>query len=236
MKSRNYIFLFTVLLTALFGQESGFIERNIQLGWKGAKTTLFEKPGRSLLLAGGIGAIVAHQFDSDMQDWFLGNQPLPESLNHFGDTYGNLYSGIFVLTTAAITSRKKQSFRHFEYAFATLGANGVTTVLLKEIVRRERPNGSNHRSFPSGHVSHSFATASIFKELYGWKIGGPAYGIAAIVAMNRMQDNKHYFSDVIFGASLGTAFGLGFSKAYLNEKMDLSFNWVKSEIQVSCLF
>jgi membrane-associated phospholipid phosphatase len=51
-----------------------------------------------------------------------------------------------------------------------------------------------------------------------------------------MQDNKHYFSDVVFGASLGTAFGRGFSKAYLNEKMDLSFNWLKSEFQVSCLF
>ncbi|MGY8786903.1 MAG: phosphatase PAP2 family protein [Fidelibacterota bacterium] len=234
MKTRYIIFI--TLITALFGQDKGFVNTNFHLGLKGAHYTFFKPPGRAVLISGGLGAIVAHQFDAKMQKWFLENQPLPEELNSFGDTYGNLYSGIIVLAASAITSQRNQSLRQFEYAFATLGANGVTTVLMKEIFRRERPNGSNHRSFPSGHVSHSFATATIFKELYGWKMGVPAYGIATIVAMNRMQDNKHYFSDVIFGASLGTAFGMGFSQAYLNERIEMSFNWVKSEMQFSLLF
>ena len=234
MKTR--ILIIIILYSALHAQSEGFLQRNFKLALKGARETLFKSSGRTVLLAGGLSAIAAHQFDSDVQDWFLKNQPLPEGINLFGDNYGNLYSGILVLTTSALTSKNNQTLRQFEYAFTALGANGATTILLKEMVRRERPNGLNHRSFPSGHVSHSFATATIFKELYGWKIGSPAYGLAIIVSMNRMQDNKHYFSDVVFGASLGTAFGMGFSKAYLNEKMDLSFNWLKSEFQVSCLF
>jgi membrane-associated phospholipid phosphatase len=56
--------------------------------------------------------------------------------------------------------------------------------------------------------------------------------------MNRIQDNKHYFSDVVFGAGLGTAIGLGYSQVYLkeNKKLNMSFNLVKSEIQFSWRF
>jgi|TARA_B110000196_G_C21121466_1_gene653435 membrane-associated phospholipid phosphatase len=235
---KGLILSFFTLFSVLNAQSEGYFQRNFKLGLKGAQETLFESPGRAVLFAGGIGAFVAHQFDSDVQDWFLNNQPLSGNLNHFGDIYGNLYSGIIVLTTAAISSNKNGSLRQFEYAFTALGANGATTILLKEMVRRERPNGLNHRSFPSGHVSHSFATATIFKELYGWKIGSPAYGLAIIVSMNRMQDNKHYFSDVIFGASLGTAIGLGFSQVYLkeNNRLNVSFNWINPEMKISWKF
>ena len=45
---------------------------------------------------------------------------------------------------------------------------------------------------------------------------------AIIVAMNRIQDNKHYFSDVVFGAGLGAAIGLGFSQVYLIENNQCS--------------
>ena len=236
MKTR--IFIIIILYSALNAQSEGFLQRNFKLGLNGARETLFESPGRTVLIAGGLSAIAAHQFDSDVQDWFLKNQPLPEGINLFGDNYGNLYSGILVLTTSALTSKNNQTLRQFEYAFATLGANGATTVLLKELVRRERPNGDNHRSFPSGHTSHSFVSATVLKELYGWKVGAPAYGLAVIVAMNRIQDNKHYFSDVVFGAGLGTAIGLGYSQVYLkeNKKLNVSFNLVKSEIQISGTF
>jgi len=232
------IFIFFIVLSNLIGQNPGIIQRNFQNGIDGIKSTVFEKPARNLLLAGGIGVAIAYQFDSDVQDWFLEKQPLPESVNRFGDHYGNLYSGIIALTVSGISAYKTNSLNKFEYAFATLSANGLTTVILKEVVGRERPNGANHRSFPSGHTSHSFATATIFKESFGWKLGAPAYCLATITAMNRIQDNKHYLSDVVFGASLGTAFGIGFSQVYLKQhkKLDLSYNWVKSEMQITIRF
>jgi hypothetical protein len=45
----------------------------------------------------------------------------------------------------------------------------------------------------------------VFREHFGWKIGAPAYVVAAYVAMARVKDNRHYLSDVMFGAALGVA-------------------------------
>lgn len=77
---------------------------------------------------------------------------------------------------------------------------------LKLSVGRTRPDGSRY-SFPSGHSSATFATASVLQRHYGWKAGVPAYGLAAYVAASRLSENKHYASDVIFGAALGIVAG-----------------------------
>lgn len=77
---------------------------------------------------------------------------------------------------------------------------------LKLSVGRTRPDGSRY-SFPSGHSSATFATASVLQRHYGWKAGVPAYGVAVHVAGSRLSENKHYMSDVIFGAALGIVAG-----------------------------
>jgi membrane-associated phospholipid phosphatase len=77
---------------------------------------------------------------------------------------------------------------------------------LKLSVGRTRPDGTRY-SFPSGHSSATFATASVLQRHYGWKAGVPAYGLAAYVAASRLSENKHYASDVIFGAALGIVAG-----------------------------
>jgi membrane-associated phospholipid phosphatase len=77
---------------------------------------------------------------------------------------------------------------------------------IKLTVGRTRPDGSRY-SFPSGHTSATFATASVLQRHYGWKAGVPAYGLAAYVAASRLSENKHYMSDVLFGAALGIVAG-----------------------------
>lgn len=52
------------------------------------------------------------------------------------------------------------------------------TLGVKFAARRERPDGSNKRSFPSGHASGTFATATVLQRRYGWKVGVPAYVVA----------------------------------------------------------
>ncbi len=42
---------------------------------------------------------------------------------------------------------------------------------------------------------------------YGWKAGIPAYAAAGYVAVSRLAENKHYASDVIFGAAVGIVAG-----------------------------
>ena len=62
-------------------------------------------------------------------------------------------------------------------------------------------------SFPSGHTSAAFATATVIQRKWGWRAGVPAYAVAAFVGATRLQ-HVHYLSDVTFGAALGIASGL----------------------------
>lgn len=82
----------------------------------------------------------------------------------------------------------------------------VMTQGLKFAVGRTRPDGSRY-SFPSGHTSATFATATVLQRHYGWKVGIPAYAVAAYVGGSRLQENRHYLSDVMFGAALGVVAG-----------------------------
>ena len=84
--------------------------------------------------------------------------------------------------------------------------NGVVTQGIKLTARRGRPDGGNF-SFPSGHSSATFATATVLQRHLGWKAGVPAYALATYVAASRLQENRHYLSDVIFGATIGLLAG-----------------------------
>lgn len=80
-----------------------------------------------------------------------------------------------------------------------------TVILLKKSISEVRPDGT-HYSFPSGHTANVFAGATLVSMEYGrdhkW-VPYAAYGVATGVGIMRMANNKHYSSDVIFGAGLG---------------------------------
>jgi|FLOH01.1.fsa_nt_gi membrane-associated phospholipid phosphatase len=64
--------------------------------------------------------------------------------------------------------------------------------------------GSGH-SFPSGHTSTAFAIATVVANEYdGVPMIAPiSYGLATLVGFSRINDEKHWASDVVFGAALG---------------------------------
>ena len=78
---------------------------------------------------------------------------------------------------------------------------------LKYTTRRERPDGSSKNSFPSGHASDTFAFATALERHLGWKAAVPAYIFSSYVAISRLPDNRHWLSDVVFGASVGIIAG-----------------------------
>ena len=108
----------------------------------------------------------------------------------------------------------------------------VATYLLKGLMGRERPYVSadtvprsfklgrgfgNHdyRSFPSGHTSTAFAAAAaVTAETSRWWprstifIAPLMYGGATMVGLSRMYNNRHWASDVVLGAAIGTFAGL----------------------------
>jgi hypothetical protein len=109
-----------------------------------------------------------------------------------------------------------------------LQAQIMTELLVEPIkfaVGRQRPDASNHQSFPSGHAAVTFATATVIERHLGWRKSVLAYAIASYVAMSRVHDDRHYFSDVVFGAALGTIAG----RTVVHHKADY---WAFSPVMV----
>jgi hypothetical protein len=52
--------------------------------------------------------------------------------------------------------------------------------------------------------------------------------VATLVGISRIHDNKHYLSDVIFGAALGTTIARGFAHVYQTDNSSPSGNTVNS--------
>ena len=83
------------------------------------------------------------------------------------------------------------------------GTNVVTTLALKSAIHKARPNREDDESFPSGHASVAFQAASFLERRYGWAYGAPAYLTAAWVGYTRVEEDEHYWSDVVSGAAIG---------------------------------
>lgn len=89
-----------------------------------------------------------------------------------------------------------------------LAVAGGSTAALKYSIHERRPDGSDDKSFPSGHTSISFAAAAGLEQRFGWKVGVPAHLAAAFVGLARVKADRHYWHDVIVGAAIGEAAGL----------------------------
>jgi len=156
---------------------------------------------------GGGAAAIGHIWDDDFADEIDTNPTLNDAMEP-GHTYGAFSAQVLVgvgLYTGGWFAKKG--------GLARTGADIMRAQLLSQAyvqaikfsVQRERPNGSNSVSFPSGHSASAFATAGVLQRHYGWKVGVPATAAAAYVATARVHDNYHYLSDVIFGAAMGIA-------------------------------
>lgn len=102
----------------------------------------------------------------------------------------------------------------------------VVTHALKKIVRKQRPEGRERfDAFPSGHTTSAFCGASFIQRRYGWKYGGPAYFLAAIVGVSRMEgpDGWHDIWDVAAGAVVGIGATYIFTTPYLKDKVEIGF-------------
>jgi len=95
------------------------------------------------------------------------------------------------------------------------------TYLLKYTVDKTRPNGDCCESFPSGHTTAAFSGGMFIQRKYGIKYGIPSLVLASLVGYSRVYANKHYWEDVIVGASIGILGNMIFTKKYNN--MGVSF-------------
>lgn len=107
-------------------------------------------------------------------------------------------------------------------AVESLAISGAFTFTVKLATQRPRPftgeapsnwGGPGHTtgdpSFPSIHAQTAFSIATVIAEEYGNNPLVPpiAYGLATFVGLSRVYDNKHWASDVFFGAAVGYIVG-----------------------------
>lgn len=159
------------------------------------------------LLAGALLTASSTTFDSSTQRLLRSRA---SGFGHAGETAGTLSTvvplglGLFAAGQATADTR----FRALTYDLAQSAiVTGIYTDVLKRSVGRVRPDGSNARSFPSGHTSNAFAWATVAQHHYGSRAGVPVYAAATLIGLSRIERDKHHLSDVVAGAALGLVVG-----------------------------
>jgi membrane-associated phospholipid phosphatase len=121
------------------------------------------------------------------------------------------------MATVGLIDRDKTTLKNAGCIAISSAVNLGITAILKYTVKRQRPfrtypgiifNKSskpiNDPSFPSGHTSTSFNTATSLSLMYSkWYIIVPSYVWAGTVAYSRMDLGVHYPSDVLVGTLIG---------------------------------
>ena len=142
------------------------------------------------------------------------------------DAYAVIGTPIVLAGAGLIRDDEKMLRNAFVMAAASIVNAGVTTAL-KYSINRKRPfeiypdiakkAKAGSPSFPSGHTSSAFATATSLSLSYPkWYVIVPSFAYAGTVAYSRMYLGVHYPSDVAAGALIGSGC------AYLSYKVNKS--------------
>lgn len=137
-------------------------------------------------------------------------------VKHFGQPEVYATVGLGTIAVGLIAGDDRIKLAGLRISSAVLLAGGTVGVV-KTVIGRWRPYQTNHAwqfkpfnthyaSFPSGHTAVAFALAtSISDEVHRTWATIPLYLIATGTGLSRLNDDKHWFSDVIAGSMVGFA-------------------------------
>ena len=160
-------------------------------------------------IGGGLAA-GAHPFDQTFNVRLRSHYDTVNKAFAPGKYFGNTPEQIALSLGTYAYGRLRDQPRVSHLGMDLLQAQILTEMLvqpLKFATHRQRPDGSNHQSFPSGHAAITFAAATVIERHLGWRNSVLGYAIASYVAASRLHDNVHYLSDVVFGAAVGSIAG-----------------------------
>ena len=152
---------------------------------------------------------VLSRLDRDIFDAIYDEPPRSEPLGtameigtYFGD--GRTMLGVSLLLMAYGGDKNRETGRLLTSTFIS---TGVIIWGMKEIIGRKRPlDDVSNPAFPSGHTAYAFAGATLLGSRYP-KLRIPLYIGAGLVGLTRIYLGRHYLSDVIAGAAVGTITG-----------------------------
>ena len=136
-----------------------------------------------------------------------------------------------IMGAVALIEKDDELLKNALYIGVSVGVDGVLTYGLKHAINRQRPaadypnditnwnsdfENETSLSFPSGHTSLAFTTATALSLKYPkWYVIVPSYLWAGSVGYSRMNLGMHYPTDVLAGALLGA--GSAFVTYKINE-------------------
>lgn len=191
-----------------------------------------------------LGAFVAAEgcflfVDKPVNDFFHSNRNSnldyvsKKFLEPFGANYSLLLMSGFL--AHGLLARNERSVSTALLSLESFALSSLFTRIPKIIAGRERPDNLQGEgpfaikgpfygsSFPSGHTTAAFSVASVIATQYRETKWVPvaAYSVASLVGLSRIYDNKHWLTDVIGGAAIGTLVGNLVSHRTSNSKLTI---------------
>ena len=123
------------------------------------------------------------------------------------DDYAQYSPFVSVYALNALGIDGKNNFKDRTIVLATAYLiMGSSVNIIKKTSKITRPDGSDTRSFPSGHTATAFMGAEFlnreYKDVSAW-YGITGYVVAAGTGLYRMSNEKHWLTDVATGAGIG---------------------------------
>jgi len=216
--------------------------------WKQAASRALKDRGTWIPLA-GAAVVSVDDWDREISDWAVDTTPVfgsSENARQASDTLWIATQLSMAGTALAVPNGdgpwQRKPERLVIEELAVLLAAGTTSAI-KSLVDRERPDGSNDRSFPSGHASQSFTMARMaclnvddlpaMSRVWRVSLKTTFTTIAATTAWSRVEGGKHYPSDVLVGAALGNFVAVFVHEAFLPADSKTSFNATLSRREMS---
>ena len=180
-------------------------------------------------IAAGIGTVAVFDQDIERQIRHARNDTVTNILDNvqpLGNEYAIGIVGTFYIY-GEFFKDPRAKMTALDAISASAIASGIITNSFKYVIGRGRPTDghgaynfrpfSGQDSFSSGHTTEAFALASVITEHYNapW-VQVTSYGLASAVGYARLNNNRHWPSDVLAGATIGTF--VGKTVVHFNEK------------------
>ena len=167
-----------------------------------------------VLAATGIGIALDKTIRKQLHD-------TTGEFSHTASQVGNAIGGPLVYPVLLVAALGGKAFGSnglygvSSRAFKSVAVAGASAMALKVMIGRRRPSDTednltfepvsfHDNAFPSGHSAVAFALATSFsREMKGRWNDVLFFSLASLTAYSRMHDNRHWFSDVVFGAGIG---------------------------------
>jgi hypothetical protein len=181
----------------------------------------------------GAGVVQIDNWDHRISDWARDNAPIFGSTDNASRWSDDLRSASVVSEAATVLFTPSgdsasewmlNKVKGFGVQIAAVAVTTRTTRLLKVAVGRERPNGADTESFPSGHTSSSAVYARLAAENLKSIEMSPAARLSLTVGLDaltigtswaRIEAGAHFPSDTLFSMALGNFCAVFFNESFL---------------------